>query len=121
MQHEQTEAPDLPHHELACLQQGAGDAWIVVDLVRSRDAMAVRADWQVRALARVHRLRNPDMPDAEGAFRSATAANDRYGGVPSGACWAGLAGAGRQHPLPPPEDPDGAYSLPAPAPAPCAS
>ena len=33
--HEQTEARHLPHHELACLQRGAGKARVVVDLVRS--------------------------------------------------------------------------------------
>jgi hypothetical protein len=74
--------------------------------------MAGHAEWQARASARVHRRRNPGMPDAEGALRASTAANDRYDGELSGACRAGLAGAGLQHPLPPPEDPDDPYSLP---------
>lgn len=51
----------------------------------------------------LYRCGDPDMADVEGALRVAFAANDRTGGQPTGACWAGLVGAGFQHALPPPE------------------
>ena len=81
--YEQTEAPHLPHLELARLQRSAGEARIVVDLVRSRDAMAGRADREARASARVHRRGDPGLPDAEGALWVAASANDRDGGKPA--------------------------------------
>lgn len=40
--HEHTEATDLPHHEQARLQRDAGQTRVIVDLVRSGDAMAGR-------------------------------------------------------------------------------
>lgn len=89
-----------------------GQARVFGDLVRSRDAMAGRADRQAWPSAGLHRHRDPDLPDVEGALRAATAANDRDGGKFARPCRAGLAGAGLQHPLPPSEDPDGPHSLP---------
>ncbi len=73
--------------------------------------MACRTDRQARASAGLHRRRDPGLPDAAAALRAATAANDRNAGEPFGTGQSGLAGAGLQHPLPPPADPDRPHPL----------
>jgi hypothetical protein len=68
--------------------------------------MAGRADRQAGTSARVHRRGDPGLPDAEGALRAAASANDGDGCKSARSCRAGLAGAGLQLTLPPPEHPD---------------
>jgi hypothetical protein len=90
---------------------GAGEARIAGDLVRSRDAVAGRADRQARSPAGVRRCRDPGLLDAEGALRAAAAADHRNGGKSTRSCRAGLVGARLQHPLPSPEESDCPHPL----------
>ena len=108
---EQAHTSDLPHDELALLQRRPQAAWIVVDLVRSLDAGAGRANGQVRASADVCRCRDPGLFDTQGVDRIAAPADYRDGGKSAEPGSARLAGTGFQNPLPPREQHHGLHPL----------